>query len=256
MAEKFKTLAFCLKEDNIGEADKSFVLYTEKFGKIKLIGKGIRKINSKLRQNIKFFSLLRVEFVEGKYFKKLTGAEVIKEYKEIKKDLTKLKIVYFFADVLDNLEKEENREIKIWNLLCDFFRELNYCTSEEDENKKKEKSTKQELSCLEVYLYFLIHLISFLGYLPNLVTCSNCHRKFSSFAYFLLEKKEFVCQRCFLKEQGEKFCKISIEVLEAIKKLFNSNLKEFKNIKFKRPLLIKVAKFLKFYLLFLEKSQL
>jgi len=76
----YRTRGIILKEANRGEADRLFILYTKDFGKIEILGKGIRRINSKLRPGISFPSLSEIEFIQGKRYKTLTDASLLADF--------------------------------------------------------------------------------------------------------------------------------------------------------------------------------
>ena len=116
MAVHYRTQGFILKQDNLKEADQLFIIYTKDFGKLKILGRAIRKIKAKLRGNSQLFSLLELEFIQSKSYKTLTDAIVIDKFSEIHKDLEKLKITYQIGEVLDNLIKGEEADEKIWKL--------------------------------------------------------------------------------------------------------------------------------------------
>ncbi|MBU4204806.1 recombination protein O N-terminal domain-containing protein [Patescibacteria group bacterium] len=72
MALHYRTIGFVLKKNDIGEADRIFTVFTLDFGKVKISGKAIRKIASKLKGGIDVISLSEIEFIQGKAYKTLT----------------------------------------------------------------------------------------------------------------------------------------------------------------------------------------
>ena len=69
MAVHYRTQAFILNKTDWNEADQIFTVYTEEFGKIKIVAKAIRKIKSKLRSGMDLFYLSEIEFIQGKSYK-------------------------------------------------------------------------------------------------------------------------------------------------------------------------------------------
>jgi len=185
MAVYYKTLGFVLKSEDRGEADQLFTVFTEKFGKIKILARSIRKIKSKLRSNFQLFSLCEIEFIQGKGYKTLTDAAVINDFREINKDLEKLKTIHQINEALDNLVKGQVPDEKIWRLLKEILDKLN-------------ERDKTEI----IYYHFFWQILKVLGYKPELYFCILCHNKLKSEElYFSSIDGGIICKECFKKNQ-------------------------------------------------------
>jgi len=191
----YRTEGLIIKEEDRGEADRLFTIYTKDFGKLKILGRAIRKIKSKLKGDFQLFSFTELEFIQGKTYKTLTDAILIKNFFEIKKDLRKLKIIYQIADALDNLVKGEEPDEKIWKLLLGVFDKLNNL-----------ELTTCNLQL--IYYYFLWNLFSILGYAPEFYHCILCQKKLKpEKLYFSSQEGGIICSHCF---QGKKIAPILI----------------------------------------------
>ena len=113
-----------MRKADLREADQLFTVYTEDFGKIKVLGRAIRKINSKLRGGAGLFYLSEIEFIQGKTHKTLTDAILIDKFSNIRKDLGKLRIIYQIAAIIDKLVIKEEKDANIWELLSEVSRKL------------------------------------------------------------------------------------------------------------------------------------
>jgi DNA repair protein RecO (recombination protein O) len=160
----YRTQGFILKKNERGEADRIFTIYTKDFGKLELLAKAERKIKSKLRSGLELFYLSEVEFIQGKAYKTLTDTILINNFKNLRKDFKKLKIAYQISEVLDNLVKGQEADLKIWYLLNEVFNKLN------------DSSFVIRHSSL-LYYYFLWNLLSILGYQVELYNCALCQKK-------------------------------------------------------------------------------
>lgn len=150
MATHYRTYGFVIKKTDRGEADQSFTIYTKDYGKLKVLGKAIRKTKSKLRAGIDLFYLSEIEFIQGKTHKTLTDTVLIENFSDIGKDLGKLKVAYQIAKITDSLISGEEKDERIWQLL--------------EEAMKKLSLSGGEI----IYYYFFWNLISLLGYHPEL----------------------------------------------------------------------------------------
>jgi len=189
MAVRYRTKGFVLKKEAKKEADQIFTLYTEDFGKIKVLGKAIRKIKSKLRGGVRLFSLSEIEFIRGKVYNTLTDAVIANNFKNIKEDLGKLKIAYKISEILDKLIKGEEPDKKIWSLLNEVFENL---------NSVDPSFSGKKLEIL--YYYFFWNLLSILGYRIDLYKCAFCQERLNLKLNYFNPEEGIICQSCLSAE--------------------------------------------------------
>lgn len=202
-----RTQGIILKKEDRGESSQFFIIYTKDFGKIEVLGKAIRKTTSKLRGGAELFYLSDIEFIQGKTYKTLTDAFLIKKFQNIRKDLIKLKIAYAISESLDNLVSEQEADQEIWQLLQSAFEKLDGV-----------QTTQGTL--YKMYYYFFWNLLSILGHAPELYSCFQCQKKLSSEdVHFSLKEVGFICQNCFkgLKQRHGKLVKIDPDLIKIIR---------------------------------------
>ena len=190
MAVHYLTQGFILKKDNLREADQVFTVFTKDFGKLKIIGKAIRKIKSKLRSGADLFYLSEIEFIQGKTHKILTDAFVVNKFKNIKEDQEKLEIAYQIAEAADNLIKGSEKDEKIFNLLDEVFNKLNNCSL-------------FLVHCSLIYYYFLWNLLSILGYQIDLYHCHICQKRLKPEKFYFNPGEGIICSTCYKEEGAE-----------------------------------------------------
>jgi len=180
----YRTRGIIFKKEDRAEADQLFTIYTKDFGKLEILGKGIRKISSKLRSGAEIFYLSEIEFIQGRTYKTLTDAILIEKFENLRKNLKRLNIAYKISEVLDNLVSGQEADEKIWYFLLKVFNTLN--------NWKIEN-----LKLKIIYYYFFWNLISILGYKPELYQCPLCQKKLKPEKLYFSEKEGgIVCQNC------------------------------------------------------------
>lgn len=108
----FHTQGVILKKSPYREFDEIFTIYTKDFGKIEAIGRGIKKPAAKLANHLQVFDYSNIEFVLGKNFKVLTGAD-------IGKNLLCASAADFFG-LLDSLTPIDDPDENIWDLVLRF----------------------------------------------------------------------------------------------------------------------------------------
>lgn len=203
MAVYYRTHGFILTKRDLREADQILNIYTEDFGKLEVLGKAIRKIKSKLRSGAELFYLSEIEFIQGKNYKTLTDAITTEKFKNVKRDLEKLKVAYQIAEIADNLIRGQEKDEKIWNLLNEVFEKLN-------------NYSLLAIHYPLIYYYFLWNLLSISGYQIDLYYCIACQKKLHPRKlYFNPEKGGIICSRCHrgVKEENE----ITPEVIKILR---------------------------------------
>lgn len=212
MAIHYRTQGFVLKQEDLGEADCLFTVFTKDFGRLEVLGKAIRKIKSKLRGAIGLFYLSEIEFIQGKTYKILTDTILIENFQNIKKNLGRLKIAYQIAEISDRFLKGEEKDLKIWKLLKEIFNWLN-----------SEKLLVSQY--LLLYYFFLWNFLSILGYHPQLSNCSLCQKKIiSKNFYFSSKEGGIICPVCFKRSTDLRWIKkINSEVVKIIRLIFKKD---------------------------------
>lgn len=198
MSEYYKTSGFVIAKSDLKEADQLFGFYSKDFGKVRILGKSIRKIRSKLRAGVDMMYFSELEFVQGKGYKTLTDASVLEKYKDIRTNLNKLEIANRICETADSLIRGQEKDEGIFNLLNEVFNKLN----------------NFQFSILNfqlMYHYFFWNFVSLLGYRIDMYDCPLCQGRFRPEGLcFMPEEGAVVCHNC---SRGE-----IIEILpEAVK---------------------------------------
>ncbi len=220
MFTHYRTQGLIIKKINYREADRIFIIYTQDFGKLKVLARAERKIKSKLRAGLKLFYLSEIEFIQGKNHKTLTDVILTENFKNIRNDLSRLKIAYKISEVLDNFLTFEQKDEKIWNLLNKTLEELNH---------------RQLLPAryLLLYYYFLWNFLIILGYKPELYNCCLCRKKLIlERLHFSNEEGGIICKKCF-KTFNKSFIEICPETIKILRFILKQNWQTFKRLNIK-----------------------
>jgi DNA repair protein RecO (recombination protein O) len=178
--QTLKTNAIVLKDKEVGETDKLFTLYTQNFGKIEVLGKGIRKIKAKLKGGLQPLNHISLEFVQGKHFFIATDAVLKDDFPTIKKEIKKYRSALYICDILDRLVKGAEKDERIWELLLETINNINQ---------------------LPITIrYFEWNLLSFLGFEPELYHCVLCQERISQGKfYFSAKEGGIICNKCGMR---------------------------------------------------------
>ncbi len=220
MSVRYHTKGFLIDKKNQGEADQLLTVYSQEFGKIKVLGRGIRKIHSKLKYGADLFNLSDIEFIQGKKVKTLTDIRVVESFGGAKKNLERLKVLSGIGNSLDLLIPREEKDENIWELLEETFYGLG-----------------KKVSSFLVFQYFFWNLFRILGYQPSLYQCACCQKKLSpDKLYFNCQEGGVVCQEC-AGEGEERVAQETVKLLRLFTKKNLSNLTKINILKeYQKPL--------------------
>ncbi len=113
-----------LKRKNLGEADRLITLFTKKYGKIKVLAKGVRKIKSRRGPNIELFNRVEISVHQGRTFDLLSEAEVIDTFSQIRKNLDLVGLAFHVCEVVDSLCPEHQAHPRVYDLMLGVLNEL------------------------------------------------------------------------------------------------------------------------------------
>ncbi len=201
----YRSQGIVLKKVDRKEADQLFTIYTKDFGKLKVLGRGIRKISSKLRSGMEMLCLSEIGFIQGKTYKTLTDAVLIEKFQNINKDLEKINIANNILEILNTFIRGEELQEDIWNLLVRTLKQLDI----ENINIQKQRL---------IYHYFFWNFLSLLGYKPELYRCAACQKRLNPEKLFFNQVEGgVICQDCFLKKKsGRVISSDAVKILRII----------------------------------------
>jgi len=213
MAIHYRTQSFILKKTDLREADQVFTIFTQDFGKLKVLGKAIRKIKSKLRAGAELFYLSEIEFIQGKNNKTLTDAIAIEKFKNVKQDLEKLEVLSQVTEILDEFVVGQEKDEQIWELLSEVF------------NKLKSEDCKLKI----IYYYFVWNLLSVLGYQIDLYNCINCQKKLIPEKLYFNSEQGIICSECCGSFEDK--IEVSPDIIKILRLFFRKDWKILSRLK-------------------------
>ena len=84
------------------EADLIVTLLTGELGKIKVVAKGVCKLNSTKKATLEPGNLAQVQLIETKNWPILTQAKLIESIGETRNDLHRIKRLFLFLEILES----------------------------------------------------------------------------------------------------------------------------------------------------------
>lgn len=174
------------KETPFGEKDKYMTVLTAEYGKISVLGKGIRSIRSEYMAATQPFCY--TEFVlynkNDKYF--MREACVIEPFHSVKGDLDNFALGEYFLDVVNEVCVEGEDQSDMLRLLLNSL----YALGNGLNDKRIIKAV------------FEMRVCTVIGLMPNITACIKCGAEKSPFMYMNVMNANIICESC-VHEQNE-----------------------------------------------------
>ncbi len=161
--------AVVLRKKEVGETDRLYTFFTNTFGKVQLVAKGVRKPEAKLAGQLETLMQGYFIVVKGRGAGKIAGAVAEKSYVSLRQDLVILKRVLEAVSIFERLVGWEEKDEALFVLLTKYLDVI-------DELAQDHKSEK----VLLVTEGFLFQLLAHLGYEIETSICVISGEKLTS----------------------------------------------------------------------------
>lgn len=214
-----------ISETNYNETSKIINIITKEHGKIGVLSKGCRTIKSPLRSvSTKLtYATFQIRYKSGSKVSTLTSADVIKEFKNIISDITKISYASYILELTDQvMSQTDNKDI--FDLLINAFLKI-----------------EEGIDPVIIANIVELKLLDYLGVKPDTsrcVVCGSIHDIVTIDAY----KGGYLCKNCYTNERlvSEKTLKLlqmlslvdlervtKIKISEPVKKELNSFIDDY-----------------------------
>jgi len=179
--------AIVLKHADWGEADRLLTLFTRQQGKIRALGKGVRKIRSRRAGHLEPFTHVSLQLAKSRDIPILTQAETINAFLPLRESLLAIGHASYVVELLDKFTYEEGENLSLFNLLVKTF----------------ERLANAELDPQLVLRYYEVRLLDYVGFRPELSQCVSCGAEIQPKAqYFSPARGGVLCPRCGRETAG------------------------------------------------------
>lgn len=195
--------AINLKSYNLGESDKIIVMYSREHGIVRCVAKGVKKSTSKLGGRMQMLNANKLLLAKGKKLDIVCQAELVDNFKEIHKCITKLTYAIYCAELINafGLENDSN-SVQIYDILFESLK--NTALSANDEE------------VLWTIIRFKLKLLQQLGYAVELNSCSKCNKQIQeNIFFFSAESGGIICSKC--RNELYKIFDIDLNILNILK---------------------------------------
>jgi DNA repair protein RecO (recombination protein O) len=214
----YRTEAIILKRSDFGEADRLLTLYTPGLGKVKAIAKGVRKPTSRKSGHVELFTHSQLLIAKGRNLDIVTQAETVHAFRPLREDLLRTTYAYYAAELVDLFVEEGIENRPLFDLLLAM---LAWLGDASDLNL----TTR----------FFELHLLSLLGYRPQLFHCVACRRQIEPVPnFFSAADGGILCADCGQKHRGAQ--EITLNALKVLRFLQTRDYDTCRRLRLSRPL--------------------
>ena len=119
-----RTRAIVIKKEMAREYDQLVTCYSEDYGTLRASARSVCKPRSLQSMHLDVLNLIEFELVHGKALPIIASAQVLNQFSDIKTSLPRLASAQFFAEVLDKVSFENEKDPKLWEFLNGMLTEI------------------------------------------------------------------------------------------------------------------------------------
>ncbi|NJO19244.1 MAG: DNA repair protein RecO, partial [Spirulinaceae cyanobacterium RM2_2_10] len=162
MSQTYQATGINLKSLPFGETDRLVTVLTAEFGLLRAVAPGARKPKSRLRGRIEPFVINQLLVVRGRSLDRIIQAETQHSYPGLSKDLAKLTIAQYWAEIALSLGLSDQPQIELYAAL-----NASLVTLERQPHQSPEAAARL-LACLNSGV---LQLLAVGGLTPQLQAC-------------------------------------------------------------------------------------
>lgn len=205
----YRTRAVVLRNGHLSDTDKLVTFYTERFGKIKAVAKGARRIKSRYGASLEPLTQVSLIYFgkEHQELYRLRQCDILSPFVSVRSSLATCFPALYFLELIDTLTREGHPDEALYGFLLASLQALD---------------TVQDTSLLA--RLFELRLLSLLGYRPRFDACVVCRQiPRPGWIGFSYNKQGILCEPCLVDHPTE--IRIQTGTWQYLKKLLSLEMK-------------------------------
>ena len=178
---QMETDGLVLKEQPVGENDRLITILTRSAGLVKAFARGTQKLKSRGLAATQMLSYSDFTIYRGRDAMIIDRTEAKKIFFGLRNHLENLTLAQYFCELALTLAPEQEEAERFLRLLLNALYFLD----------KGEKPLPIIKAAVEM------RLLTFAGYMPNLIACAGCGAYESDPMFFCLEEGNLRCKKCY-----------------------------------------------------------
>lgn len=217
----YKYHGIILGKKDVAETDRIYIIYTKEAGKIRIIGKGVRKPNAKLAGSLEPITYAEIFIARGQGMGKIIGAIPVENFSAIKSDWELLERTLRTFRIVQRVISEEEKDESFFQLFFDYLKAMENLAKTEEEQKK----SKAEI----LNLGFLVKFLDQMGYRVEVRRCVMCADQLKPEGnFFSAPRGGIVCAKCASGESN--IFSAKAESIKLLRIFFKNDIKNFNKL--------------------------
>lgn len=197
---QINTDGLILKEAIVGESDRLVTILTRDEGLVRAFAHKAKSLNSKNSSATQLLCYSRLALYKGRDKYIINDAQPVEVFFDLRRDIERLSLAQYFCELTMSLAPEEAPAGDFLRLVLNALHFL-------------AKGSRPNLILKSVVE---MRMLSFAGYMPDLVGCDGCGEYEAEPMYFLPRSGKIECPRCH-KSSGELATALPPGVLTALR---------------------------------------
>lgn len=193
----YRSEAILLRRQDFKEYDQLLTVFTGKRGKIEVVARGVKKIQSKLAGHLQPFCTFDLLVARGKHRDRVAGTRMLENFGHLKSNIDGIAQGSYFNETVDLLTRTEQPDQNTYRLIKTAYQSI-------DQHSQKGKRNNLRDQFL-IILSFLLRLLSLQGFQPRFKRCFYCQQNVKQEKNFIsCPHLSVVCPNCQKREKNLK----------------------------------------------------
>lgn len=219
-----------LRSTRYKENDLILTLFTRKYGRVSAISRGAQRQKSRLLPISQIFSYNSYILKKNGNIFSISQGDSIKSFFNISSDIEGFSYASFIVKLVENNIIEGQPNNRLFELLVQTL----FLLSEDYGDK------------MYIFDIFVLKFVDFLGYRPQVFSCTRCGGNDLDFSVFSVEEGGLVCRDCIDKE--EFFIKLDKTTISLMQYILNNDIILCSKAEVSKILVRELFKVLKMYI--------
>ena len=190
------THALVLRRRDINDADRVVTVLTPHEGKVELLGKGVRKTNSRKAGHLEPFTHVTLVVAQARTWDIITEAAIVESFRHLRKNLDAIGRASYIAELLDHFTDSNDDSRPVWELALFALRTL-------DGAAALPLDAAAAPLVPNLLRWFDLQLLSLTGFQPRFFHCLACEEPLTpELNFFSLTDGGVYCPRCGEQREG------------------------------------------------------
>lgn len=196
-----KTHGLIIKEQTIGESDRLITILTRDAGVIRAFARKAKHLNDSKNAATQLLCYSRLNIYEGREKYIINDAFPLEVFFDLRTNITKLALAQYFCELAAELAPEGVDSSELLRVVLNAIHFL--CNG-----KKTEAMLKAIVE---------MRMMSFAGYMPNLLGCEHCGVYEAPHMHFKINKGRMYCDDCYIETDDEPCVSMGSAAVKALR---------------------------------------